>query len=290
MGIARDRTKFKNKYSPCSRSPLTEKTIADLAFKKEEAMKITGKDSSSTSQKTVKPEGLRMKELSATAGIPKSAILHYLAQGLLPEPIRTGPNMAYYDPACIERIEFIKAMQKKYAFPLSKIKMLLSYREQGMDVMPLIELGATIFGESDSLPLNDAEFCQATGFKPAMVRKLIQCGLLIPLEKGKFNQQDVAICGQYSKCFTLGADTADFVFYVEAAKMIVDMEMRLRHKLTAHLPEDQDAELTKMMVGMARFARSYMIDRTFQQRVAAAEDLKDTSLLNGDTSLIEEER
>jgi DNA-binding transcriptional MerR regulator len=257
---------------------------------KKEEMKSNELDSIRASRKVTKPEGLRMKELSAATGLPKSAILHYLAQGLLPEPVRTGPNMAYYDPVCIERIGFIKAIQEKYSFPLSKIKMLLSHREQGLDITPLIELGATIFGESDSLSLDETEFCQATGFKPAMVQKLIKCGLLIPLEMGKFNQQDVAICGQYSRCFSLGADINDFVFYVEAAKTIVDMEMRLRHKLTAHLPEDQDAQLSQKMVEMARFSRSYMIDRTFQQRVAAAEDLKDTALMTGDKNSTQKEK
>ena len=126
-------------------------------------MKSKGTNNIRVSRKDAKPEGLRMKELSAATGIPKSAILHYVAQGLLPEPVRTGPNMAYYDPACIERIEFIRAMQEKYAFPLRKIKMLLSHRERGMDVTPLVELSAAIFGDADALTLNEAEFCRATG-------------------------------------------------------------------------------------------------------------------------------
>jgi DNA-binding transcriptional MerR regulator len=256
----------------------------------QENMKVSDKNTIRASRKSAKPEGLRMKDLSATTGLPKSAILHYMAQGLLPEPVRTGPNMAYYDPVCIERIEFIKAMQEKYAFPLSKIKMLLSRREQGMDVTPLIELSATIFGNSDSPPLNETEFCLATGLKPGEARKLIKSGLLIPLEKGKFNQQDVAVCDVYGRCFALGADTADLVFYAEAARMIVDMEMHLRRKLTAHLPENQDAELTRRMVLGARVVRSYVIDRTFQQRVASAEDLKDTTLLTGEKSATEGEK
>jgi DNA-binding transcriptional MerR regulator len=242
------------------------------------------------SRNNAKPEGLRMKELSASTGIPKSAILHYVAQGLLPEPVRTGPNMAYYDPACIERIEFIRAMQDKYAFPLRKIKMLLSHRERGLDVAPLVELSATIFGDADALVLNEAEFCIATGLKLREVRKLISTGLLVPLEKGIFNQQDVAVCGLYAKCFALGADTADFVFYAEAAKMIVDMEMRLRSKLTAHLPEEQDTEVTRRLVMGARVVRNYVIDRTFQQRVASAMDLKDEILLSGENSVAEEEK
>ena len=94
----------------------------------------------------------------------------------------------------------------------------------------------------------------------------------------------------YAKCFALGAETADFVFYAEAAKMIVDMEMRLRSKLTAHLPEEQDAEVTRRLVLGARVVRSYVIDRTFQQRVASAADLKDAILLSGENSAKEEEK
>ena len=97
------------------------------------------------------------------------------------------------------------------------------------------------------------------------------------------------VCGLYFKCFSLGADSADFAFYAEAAKTIVDMEMRLRSKLTAHLPEEQDAEVTRRLVLGARVVRNFVIDRTFQQRVAAAMDLKDAILLSGENSATEEE-
>ncbi len=252
-------------------------------------MKADEEKRRSASRKTARPEGLRMKELSAATGLPKSAILHYLAQGLLPEPVKTSPNMAYYDRSCIERIKFIKAIQEKYAFPLSKIKMLLSHRERGMDITPLIELGASIFGEPDAQPLTEAEFCPATGLKPGMVRKLIKSGLLLPVQKGKFNQQDVAVGSAYGRCLDLGAVTDDFVFYAQAARMIVDGELVLRHRLTAHLPEDKDAEMSGRMILGAKVVRNYMIDRTFQQRVASAEDLKDMSLLTGDKNTTAEE-
>ena len=249
-----------------------------------EDMKIKGENNIRVSRNNEKPEGLRMKELSAATGIPKSAILHYVAQGLLPEPVRTGPNMAYYDPACIERIEFIRAMQEKYAFPLRKIKMLLTHRERGEDVTPLVELSATIFGDADALTLNESEFCRATGLKPGEVRNLIEIGLLVPLEEGIFNHQDVVVCGLYGKCFALGADLADLVFYAEAAKMITDMEMRLRSKLTAHLPEEQDTEVTRRLVVGARVVRNYVIERTFQQSAAASTNLKDAILLSGENN------
>ena len=234
------------------------------------------------SPKKTKPNGLRMKELSLATGVPKSAILHYVSQGLLPEPVRTSPNMAYYDPTCIGRIEFIKSMQETYAFPLNKIKMFLSHRERGIDATPLVELSAAIFGNADSPPLNEAELCQSSGLKRGDMKKLIQLGLLMPVEKGRFNQQDLAVCDVYAKCFALGVEPEDLAFYGEVAKMIVDKEMGLRSKLTAHLPEEQDAEISRRLVLGARVVRSYVIERAFQQRAAIAEELKDERLLTGE--------
>lgn len=225
-----------------------------------------------------------MKELTGATGLPKSAILHYVSQGLLPEPVKTSPNMAYYDPACIERVDFIKAMQSSYSFPLSKIKMLLSYRDQGKDVAPLIELSGTIFGDVDGPTLNEAEFCRAAGLTHGQITELIENGLLLPLEKNNFNKQDLTICGIYGRSFAMGAKVADLAFYAEAANMIVDKEMQMRRRLTAHLPEAQDAELTMRLVLGARAVRNYVIDRTFQQRVASSKNLKDPSVLSGNES------
>jgi DNA-binding transcriptional MerR regulator len=224
--------------------------------------------------------GLRMKELADATGLPKSAILHYVAQGLLPEPIRTGPNMAYYDPACIERIKFIKTMQNRYAFPLGKIKMILARKDQGQDALPFIELSETIFGSADGTPLDEAAFCDATGLSSEQVKALIENGLLLPLEKGRYNGQDVTIGRIYAQGLDLGIAVSDMAFYAVAAKQIVDEEMRLRRRVTAHLPEDQDAGLTQRLVQSARATRNYVIDRTFQRRIAAAGHLKDEGLLS----------
>ena len=65
-------------------------------------------------------DGLRMKELMEATGLPKSTILYYVAQGLLPEPVRTGRNMAYYDAASVERAKLIKKVQGTYCVSLGK--------------------------------------------------------------------------------------------------------------------------------------------------------------------------
>ena len=228
----------------------------------------------------MKPYGLKMKEVTAATNLPKSTILHYVAQGLLPEPTRTSRNMAYYDPTCVERAKFIKTIQDKYAFPLEKIKKLLQAWEAGHDITHLLELDAVIFGASQQPEMDEKAFRRATGLTARQVNELLAAGLLIPLKRGRYRQDDVEAGKAFAASFSQGLQAADLAFYVRIAKEVVDQEMRLRQRLTAALPENEDARLTTALTLGARLLRNYIIDRVFQRRVAAAQNLKDEALLS----------
>ena len=224
--------------------------------------------------------GLKMKEVTAATNLPKSTILHYVAQGLLPEPTRTSRNMAYYDPVCVERAKFIKTIQEKYAFRLEKIKKLLEAREAGQDITPLVELDAVIFGTSQQPEMDEKAFRRATGLTAGQIAGLLAEGLLAPLEEGRYRQDDVQAGKAFAASYAHGLHAADLAFYVRIAKEVVDQEMRLRRRLTAALPENEDARLTADLTRSARLLRNYVIDRVFQRRVAAAQSLKDEALLS----------
>jgi DNA-binding transcriptional MerR regulator len=68
---------------------------------------------------------MRMGELAAASGVPVPTIKHYLREGLLPEPVRTSRNMAYYPPEFVERIELIKRLQEERFMPLRAIRSVL---------------------------------------------------------------------------------------------------------------------------------------------------------------------
>jgi len=65
---------------------------------------------------------LKMAELAEQSGVSAGTIKHYLREGLLPEPVRTSRNMAYYPPEFVERIRLIKRLQEDRFMPLRLIK------------------------------------------------------------------------------------------------------------------------------------------------------------------------
>lgn len=76
---------------------------------------------------------LRIGELSRRTGISTSAINYYVREGLLPPPLKTAPNMAYYDPGYIDMVNSIKVLQREKGLSLNEIKELL---EQGQFAWP----------------------------------------------------------------------------------------------------------------------------------------------------------
>ena len=92
--------------------------------------------------------GLRMKDLVAATGVPKSTILYYVNQGLLPEPTKTSQNMAYYDSQCISRIRYIQNLQRRHRLSLSEIRQMMETRGQETDFSIYVELNDIIFGPS----------------------------------------------------------------------------------------------------------------------------------------------
>jgi DNA-binding transcriptional MerR regulator len=68
---------------------------------------------------------LKMSELAEASGVSAGTIKHYLREGLLPDPVKTSRNMAYYPPAFVDRIRLIKQLQEERFMPLKAIRRVL---------------------------------------------------------------------------------------------------------------------------------------------------------------------
>lgn len=217
-----------------------------------------------------------MKELVQATGLPKSTILHYLSQGLLPEPTKTSPNMAYYDNQCVDRIRFIRHLQRHHRLSLSEIRQLIETKGEDADFSTRLDLNELIFGPPEKDGLIDNEtFCAVTGLTADQVREVLRARLLLPLEKARFDREDVSMGRVFARAFSWGLRVKDLTYYVKLGEKIVDHEMALRGRTTHGLSDSMDAALTMEMVKNARVSRAYIIDRLFQHRLAGMKDMKD---------------
>ncbi len=86
---------------------------------------------------------LKMSVFAERSGVPIPTIKHYLREQLLPEPVKTSRNMAYYDAALVPRVRAIKRLQTSLHLPLAIIRQVLD-RIDTEEIANDVALEATI--------------------------------------------------------------------------------------------------------------------------------------------------
>jgi len=149
---------------------------------------------------------LRMGELAEASGVSAATIKHYLREGLLPEPVKTSRNMAYYPAEFVARIRLIKQLQEERYMPLRVIKDLLD--EDPDRARALIELGDRLLERARA---GEQERVSATEVRdlyevpPEVLDRLAELEVLTPDERG-YSPTDIRIISAISRFRAGGYD------------------------------------------------------------------------------------
>jgi DNA-binding transcriptional MerR regulator len=193
---------------------------------------------------------LRMKQLAEASGVSAATIKHYLREGLLPEPVKTSRNMAYYPPEFVERIRLIKQLQEERFMPLKVIRDLLE--EDPERAQALIELGDRILeralaGEDERTTA--AEVRHRYGVPQDALDRLAELDVLSPNEAG-YSPTDVRIVEAISRFRAGGYDERigftvyDTLRYKESMSELVKQEVDvLMERLAGEMDPDRAIEL-----------------------------------------------
>jgi len=182
---------------------------------------------------------LKMSELAEASGVPAPTIKHYLREGLLPEPVKTSRNMAYYSPEFVDRIKLIKRLQEERFLPLKAIKEVLDTRERTRT--------------------SAAEVRKRYGVPKEVLDRLAKLEVLTPNSRG-YSPSDVTIIEAISR-FRAGG-------YDEQIGFTVYDTLRYKAALEELVRQEVD-------VVMERLAGEVPIERVVAMLEAGAEPLKD---------------
>jgi DNA-binding transcriptional MerR regulator len=205
-------------------------------------------------------ELLRMGALAEASGVPAPTIKHYLREGLLPEPVKTSRNMAYYPPEFVDRIRLIKRLQEERFMPLKAIRSLLD--EDPDRASALVELEDRILDRAlagERSRTSAAEVRKRYGVPKEALERLAEIGVLTPNTRG-YSPSDVAIIEAIGR-FRAGG-------YDEQIGFTVYDTLRYKNSL-----EDLVAE--EVGVVMDRLAGEVSPERVVEMLEAGAQPLKD---------------
>ena len=194
---------------------------------------------------------LKMSELAEQSGVSAGTIKHYLREGLLPEPVRTSRNMAYYPPEFVERIRLIKRLQEDRFMPLRLIKGVID--EDPERAHALIELEDRIIERAAAAQergrVSRAEVRRRYEVPDNVLERLEDLKILSPNSRG-YDADEVKIIEAISRFRAGGYDERigftvyDAVRYREALQPLVEEEVSvLLERLVGEVNVDRAEEI-----------------------------------------------
>jgi DNA-binding transcriptional MerR regulator len=195
---------------------------------------------------------LKMSELAEASGVSAGTIKHYLREGLLPEPVRTSRNMAYYPPEFVERVRLIKQLQEQRFMPLKVIKRMLT--DDPERTRALIELEDRVLETAmagEEKRISAAELHRRYDIPREVIARLAELDVLTPNSRG-YSPSDVkiveAICrfraGGYDE--RIGFTVYDTLRYKSALEGLVKEEVEvLMQRLAGEMDADRAVELVE---------------------------------------------
>src|SRR5436190_7276884 len=188
---------------------------------------------------------LKISELAQASGVSSGTIKHYLREGLLPEPVKTSRNMAYYPPDFVERIKLIKQLQEERFMPLKVIKRMIERDPERARAMVELEdrvLERALAGEETRV--SRAELERRYEVPREVLDRLAELEVLTPTSRG-YSPSDVRIveaiarfrAGGYDE--RIGFTVYDTLRYRRALESLVEEEVDV---LMERRPGEMDAE------------------------------------------------
>ena len=193
---------------------------------------------------------LRMGELAEASGVPAPTIKHYLREGLLPEPVKTSRNMAYYPPEFVDRIRLIKRLQEERFMPLKAIRAVL---DEGPDrAAAMLELEDQILDRAlagERSRVSAAQVRERYGVPKEVLDRLEELEVLSPNSRG-YSPSDVTIIEAISRFRAGGYDEQigftvyDTLRYKKAVEDLVRQEVAVvMERLAGEVPPERLVEM-----------------------------------------------
>jgi DNA-binding transcriptional MerR regulator len=202
---------------------------------------------------------LKISELADRSGVPVATVRHYLREGLLPEPVKTSRNMAYYPPEFVERIRVIKQLQEERFMPLRVIRDLLDRQDAEPErLRAMIELEDRILeralvGERERISADEVRGRYDVPHE--VLDRLAELGVLTPDDDG-YSPSDVRVveaigrfrAGGYDE--RLGFTVYDTLRYKRALEPLVAEEVDvLTSRLSGDVDPDRALEIIEAGIG-----------------------------------------
>jgi DNA-binding transcriptional MerR regulator len=206
----------------------------------------------------------KISELVAHTDVPKSTILYYIREGLLPEAKKIKSNVHRYNEEHIELIKYIKYMKQEMGSSNEQIKTALQHKNQSLSssfsmLAPLMQTLSDI--PTGAKHYTKKEFIEHYGFEEKLLDKLLDDGILMPICSDDYTDKEASIIRLIEKFQEVGIEYSIIKEYVHHAKALSELERQIQGQLCSVRSDENFSTLWKIMLDTLFNAKKYIFSR-----------------------------
>lgn len=206
----------------------------------------------------------KISEVVARTNVPKSTILYYIREGLLPGAKKLKSNVHRYSDEHIELIRYIKYMQEEIGSTNEQIKFALQNKNQSLSssfsmIEPLMNTLSSI--PSDAIHYTKKQFLKHFDIDSKLFEQLLDDGILAPINDNDFTEKEVSIINLVLSFNEVGVDYSIIKAYVEHAKALSELESKMQMQLCGVRSDQNFSMLWKIMFETLFNAKEYLFNR-----------------------------
>lgn len=215
----------------------------------------------------------KISEIVKRTQTPKSTILYYIREGLLPEAKKLKSNVHRYSDEHIELLEYIKYIKQEMGSSNEQIKAILQNKNQSLSssfsmITPLMKALGNV--SKDAKHYTKEEFLKEYSLEIEFLDKLLNDGILMPLGDNDFTQREAAVVKLVKNFQEVGVDYTVLKKYVYHAKVLAELEHEMQKELCSIRDDENFSILWKIMFETIFNAKEYIFSRATYKVIHSA--------------------
>lgn len=206
----------------------------------------------------------KISELVAKTKVPKSTILYYIKEGLLPQANKIKSNVHRYSDEHVELIGYINYMKEHFGTSNEQLRDVLQNKNQSFStsssmITPLMNTLSAI--PSDAKHYTKKEFIKEFNVDKKLLERLLNDEILMPIKDNDFTQKEASIMKLVAYFNEVGIEYEILKLYVFHAKALSLLEHQIQTQLCDVRNDENFSTLWKIVFETLFNAKEYIFNR-----------------------------
>ena len=206
----------------------------------------------------------KISELVTKTNVPKSTILYYIREGLLPEAKKLKSNVHRYNDEHVELIKYIVYMKKQLNRSNEQIRYAIQNKNQSFSssFQMLEPLMNTLSGlPSDTIHYNKSAFIKEFELDEELVEELLEDSILVPTTDNEFTEKELSIVQLVLHYKEVGISYDILKSYAHHAQELSRLDHQIKLQLCGARTDENFSTLWKIMFETFFKAKEYIFKR-----------------------------